>query len=92
MQYRIYPPIGIARVGNSETEFFIAAEVPESAGTELQANGSETPVTEYKIGNTGNPATSFQVKRQAARFRLYEFKDIRRVEKDILKMLEEVMA
>ncbi len=75
MQYRIYPPIGIARVGNSETEFFISAEVPESPGTELQANGSETPVTEYKIGNTGNPATSFQVKRQAARFRLYEFDD-----------------
>ena len=43
MQYRIYPPIGIARIGNSETEFFIAAEVPESPGTELQANGTETP-------------------------------------------------
>ncbi len=75
MQYRIYPPIGIARIGNSETEFFIAAEVPESPGTELQANGTETPLTEYKTGNSGNPATSFQVKRQAARFRLYEFDD-----------------
>jgi len=75
MQYRIYPPIGIARIGNSETEFFIAAEVPESPGTELQANGTETPVTEYKTGNNGDPATSFQVKRQAARFRLYEFDD-----------------
>ena len=76
MQYRIYPPIGIARIGNSETEFFIAAEVPESPGTELQGNGTETPVTEYKTGNNGNAATSFQVKRQAARFRLYEFDDV----------------
>ena len=25
----IYPPIGIARVGNSENEFFLAPEVPD---------------------------------------------------------------
>jgi hypothetical protein len=73
MLYRIYPPIGIARLGNSTTELFIGSETPDSPGTELQANGTETAVTEYKTGDTGNPDTSFQVKRQAARFRLYEF-------------------
>jgi len=75
MLYRIYPPMGIARVGNSVTEFFIAPEAPGGPGTELQADGTETPVVEYKTGNTGDQATSFQVKRQAVRFRLYEFDD-----------------
>jgi hypothetical protein len=72
MQYRIYPTIGIARVGNSD-EFYIGPEVPGSVGTELDSTGMEVPVTEYKTGDTGNAATSFQMKRQAARFRLYQF-------------------
>ncbi|HYJ04919.1 MAG TPA: LodA/GoxA family CTQ-dependent oxidase [Chthoniobacterales bacterium] len=75
MIYRIYPPLGIARLGNSLTEFFIASEVPGAPATELQPDGTETPVQEYKTGDTGDPSTSFQVKRQAARFRLYEFDD-----------------
>ncbi len=74
MIYRIYPPIGIARLGNS-SEFFIAPEEPGSPGKELRPDASEVPVTEYKTGDTGDPQTSFQVKRQAARFRVYEFDD-----------------
>jgi hypothetical protein len=51
----IYPPIGIARVGNSEDEFFLAPEVPdplpEPRGFYRDAEGA--------------------LKRQAARFRIY---------------------
>lgn len=51
----IYPPIGIARVGNSEDEFFLAPEVPdplpEPPGFNRDAKGA--------------------LKRQAARFRIY---------------------
>lgn len=75
MIYRIFPPIGIARLGNSISEFFIGPETPGSPGTELKPDGTETAVVEYKTGDTGNPATSYQVKRQAARFRIYEFDD-----------------
>jgi hypothetical protein len=71
MEYRIYPPIGIARIGNHATDFFIGPETPGSAGTEL-VGGSEQPVVEYKSGDTGDPATSYRVKRQAARFRIYQ--------------------
>jgi hypothetical protein len=71
MEYRIYPPLGIARIGNHALEFFIGAETPRSAGTEL-INGTEQQVTEYKSGDTGDPTTSYRVKRQAARFRIYE--------------------
>jgi L-lysine epsilon oxidase-like protein len=66
MLYKIYPPIGIARVGNSSTGFFIGPETPEALGTELQADGSERPVERFKD-------ETFRVKRQAARFRIFEF-------------------
>lgn len=73
MIYKIYPSIGIARLGNSPKEFFIAAESPDSPGLEFDSGGAEVPVQEFKTGDTGDPATSYQVKRQAARFRVFEF-------------------
>jgi L-Lysine epsilon oxidase N-terminal len=51
----IYPPIGVARVGNSEDEFFLAPEVPD-------------PLPE-KPGFYRDAAGA--LKRQAARFRIY---------------------
>jgi len=66
MIYKIYPSIGIARVGNSPDGFFIGPESPESLGLETLMDGSERPVQDFKD-------TSFRVKRQAARFRIFEF-------------------
>jgi hypothetical protein len=66
MVYKIFPPIGIARVGNSPDAFFIGPETPGSLGTELQPDGTERLVQRFKDA-------SFRVKRQAARFRLFEF-------------------
>jgi hypothetical protein len=66
MIYRIYPPIGIARVGNSDA-FFIGPETPGSLGTEI-VGGAEQPVASFKDA-------AFRMKRQAARFRLFEFDD-----------------
>lgn len=54
-QYYIYPAIGIARVGNSETEFYIGPEAPEQ----------KIP-TDFKYKDVEG-----KVKRQAARFRVY---------------------
>lgn len=51
----IYPPIGIARVGNSPTDVFVGPEVP---GISTNSGG------QYKD-------SSGRVKRQAARFRIY---------------------
>jgi hypothetical protein len=59
MIYRIYPPIGIARVGNSPDAFFIGPETPGSLGTEIVA-GVERPVADFKD-------SAFRMKRQAAR-------------------------
>ena len=51
----IYPPIGIARVGNSATEFYIGPEVPDPA---------PEPAGYYRDA-------AGAIKRQAARFRVY---------------------
>lgn len=58
-RYRIYPGIGIARVGNSPHEYFIG---PESPGLPAKVFGG------YKDG-------AGRIKRQAARFRVFEVDD-----------------
>jgi hypothetical protein len=69
MKYRIYPPIGIARVGNSPDAFFLGPESIGSLGLELSADGTtESPVTSFKDAN-------FRMKRQAARFQILEIPD-----------------
>ena len=68
IEYRIYPPIGVARVGNSESRYYFGPERPDSIGTELDASGTETAITTTKDAEG-------KVKRQAARFRVFEFSD-----------------
>lgn len=68
MVYRIVPPMGIARIGNSRDEFFIGPEVPGSLGTEIRNDGVEVPVQRFKD-------SQFRLRRQAARFRVFEFDD-----------------
>jgi hypothetical protein len=63
--YKIHPAIGVARVGNSESAFFVGPESPGSAGVEIDADGVGTPLTSYKEGG--------RVKRQAARFRVFAY-------------------
>jgi hypothetical protein len=65
MEYRIYPSIGIARVGNDLSEFYIGPEIPGHPG--FESNG-QTLVKKYKVDED-------QIKRQAARFRLFEIPD-----------------
>ncbi|RKR43224.1 LodA/GoxA family CTQ-dependent oxidase [Paraburkholderia sp. BL17N1] len=66
MDYKIFPPIGIARVGNSPSEFFLGPERAGSEGFELAADGSEVQVQNYKTEDK-------KTKRQAARFQIYQF-------------------
>lgn len=57
VRYAVHPAVGIARVGNSETEYFIApelpGELPEPEGGFKDANGA--------------------IKRQVCRFRIYGY-------------------
>jgi hypothetical protein len=63
--YKIHPAIGIARLGNHPSSFFIGPESPGSPGLEIGTGGVETPLTAYKDAG--------RIKRQAARFRVFEY-------------------
>jgi len=68
MSYAIYPPIGFARLGNSPDAFFIGPEALGALGVEIDGAGVEQPVTGFK-----DP--QFRMKRQGARFRIFEVAD-----------------
>jgi hypothetical protein len=63
--YKIHPAIGIARLGNHPTSFFVGPESSGSPGLEIGADGAETTLTAYKAAG--------RIKRQAARFRVFEY-------------------
>jgi len=65
VEYHIYPPIGIARVGNSPDEYYFGPE--QYLGLPFEAeNGTEVPVKTFRD-------KSGRMKRQAARFYVYTF-------------------
>lgn len=63
--YRIHPAIGIARLGGNDGTFFVGPELPGGPSVELQPDGTEIPLTQYKSDG--------RIKRQAARFRVFEY-------------------
>src|SRR5712691_1151072 len=75
--YKIHPGIGIARLGNSDTEFYLAPETPAGLPLECDGNGNQrsgpdgvTPVlvTTFRDGEG-------RIKRQAARFQVFVYDD-----------------
>lgn len=73
--YKIHPGIGIARLGNSDTEFYIAPETPAGLPQECEASGNPrfgpdgvTPM----LVSTFRDAQG-RIKRQAARFQVYVY-------------------
>src|SRR6185312_5249495 len=75
--YRIHPGIGIARLGNSDSEFYIAPETPAGLPQECDAEGNPRLSPD---GTTPVLVSSFKdaegrVKRQAARFQVFVYDD-----------------
>src|ERR1700727_2037825 len=73
--YRIHPSVGIARLGNSDTEFCLAPETPAGLPAECDICGNPrfgpdgvTPVFVNKFRDAEG-----RIKRQAARFQVYAF-------------------
>ncbi|CAM2070573.1 LodA/GoxA family CTQ-dependent oxidase [Sulfidibacter corallicola] len=76
--FRIHPAIGFARVGNSE-EYYLQPETiaglpvpdglpPTSGGLPIKAGTEDTPITSDDVRDRFG-----QLKRQAARFRVFEY-------------------
>jgi hypothetical protein len=75
--YKIHPGIGIARLGNSETEFYIAPETPAGLPQACEPNGNPRYGAD---GLTPILVTTFRdaegrIKRQAARFQVFVYDD-----------------
>ena len=73
--YKIHPGIGIARLGNSDTQFYLAPETPAGLPMECDGNGNQrfgpdgiTPV----LVTTFRDAQG-RIKRQAARFQVFVY-------------------
>jgi len=64
-RFKIYPSIGIARVGGSPNEFFLCPESDQSLGIEIDGTGNEKEIKNYKD-------TTGLIKRQGARFKVFE--------------------
>ncbi|MFY9618247.1 MAG: LodA/GoxA family CTQ-dependent oxidase [Pyrinomonadaceae bacterium] len=68
MRYRIFPSIGIARLGE-DGDFFLGPERPGDRAGELQPDGTVLPLTRFK------DATRTRIRKQGARFHLFESND-----------------
>ena len=75
--YRIHPGIGIARLGSSPTEFYIAPETPaglpqacDAQGNPLYGPDGTTPVLVTNFRDADG-----RIKRQAARFQVFVYDD-----------------
>jgi len=68
MKFKIHPAIGIARVGDSPDNFYLAPEEAGQLPNELTPDGKEQPIKKFKDDQQ-------RVKRQAARFRVYVYDD-----------------
>lgn len=80
--YRIHPAIGIARVGDSPNEFFIGAETENFKGPEsfCTLDTAKNTYSTQLISSTPHKARfkdkaypGAGIRRQAARFRIYEY-------------------
>ena len=66
-RFKVFPPIGIGRVGGSDS-FFLGPETETSMGIEIDDNGHENEIVNFKDSNG-------LIKRQAARFQIFELDD-----------------
>jgi L-Lysine epsilon oxidase N-terminal/L-lysine epsilon oxidase C-terminal domain len=75
--YKIHPGIGIARLGNSDSEFYLAPETPGALPQACDGRGNPSYAAD---GVTPVLVTNFRdaegrIKRQAARFQIFVYDD-----------------
>lgn len=64
-RFKIFPSIGIARVGGSLASIFLCPEKSDSIGIDIDSTGNESALQNFKDANG-------LIKRQGARFKVYE--------------------
>jgi len=71
LTYRIHPSIGVARVGDSEDDFYLAPDEMGGWPTECDRHGNEHLTKGIPKRVRSFKTKSGQIKRQAARFRIF---------------------
>jgi hypothetical protein len=65
----IFPPVGIARVGDSDDKYFFAPEIPGGTAPIIEPpNDEPTAIEEFRFRDDNH-----KIKRQAVRFRVYAY-------------------
>ena len=74
-RYKIHPGIGIARLGNSDTEFYLAPETPAGLPMECDHAGNQRfgPDGIIPVLVTRFRDAQGRIKRQAARFQVFVY-------------------
>jgi L-lysine 6-oxidase len=70
--YRIHPSIGIARVGNSDLEFYIEPTTTGGLPLECDGNGNEKAASGLPVFVSKFKDKDGRVKRQASKFRIFK--------------------
>jgi hypothetical protein len=73
--YRIHPGIGIARLGNSDAEFYISPETPAGRPFDCTPDGEPKTTADGPVLMTMLKDVEGRVKRQAARFQVFVYDD-----------------
>lgn len=76
-KYKIHPAIGIARLGDSPDEFYLAPETPASlpVACDDQGNALVSPDGESEVPIGSFKDARGRIKRQGARFQVYAYDD-----------------
>lgn len=67
-KFKIFPAIGIARLGGSKSEYFLCPEKNSSLGNEIDQDGNETEILNFKDKDG-------LIKRQGSRFKVFELNE-----------------
>lgn len=68
MRYKIFPAIGIARLGQ-DADFIIGQEIPQTGPQELSSDGLTSPCKRFKSADLK------KIRKQGIRFRLFQSED-----------------
>lgn len=78
--YKIHPSIGIARLGNSDSQFYIEPSKTGALPLECDSNGNETKIADLPLHVSKFKDKEGKIRRQASKFRIFKTENDREVE------------
>lgn len=76
--FKIHPGIGIARLGNMDSNFYLAPEQPGALPIECKSDGTEKKDAQgnpKRVSNFKDPKDPSKIRKQAARFKIFAYSE-----------------